>query len=287
MLWSAHTDRKRAAHWLALAVVMLGAALGAMVLYDHALTGRYLLSLYALYRGTHSATEIALSGPSLVYNLVHLTGRSILKITVALVAFPCLILLAGAALLPARGRRNEVWLLAALSVVLVAGYMVQTDMSAALIGERYYFESLFALALLAARGWQRLPAGDRFARGAIRVAACLVVAMQLVQFDYFGRIVHQRLQPLSVMGPAVQDSPLGNAVIFMESGEGFHAEDLNLNSPDWKHARLFFLPDPGAAQRAAYTCALGRQAWAVYSYRQGRAYLEEQQPSACAARASN
>ena len=285
MLWSARSGRKRAVYWLTLAVVLPGAALGVMVLYNHALTGSYLLSLYALYRDSGAPTEVVLGGTSLVNNLMHLTVRSIAKTTVAVVAFPCLVLVAGAALLPAGVRRSEVWLLAALSVVLVAGYMVQTDMSASVIGERYYFESLFAWALLAARGCQRMPAGDRFARATTRAAAVLIVAMQLVQFGYFGRIVHQGLQPLAVMRRTVEGSPLSNAVVFMKSSEGFRADNLNLNSPAWKRARLVFLPDPGVAQRAAYTCALSRQAWVVFSYRQGRAYLEDRQPISCAARA--
>jgi len=205
-----------------------------------------------------------------------------MKTSVSVAAFPCLAVLAAATV--AVRRQLETWVLAFLSVILVAAYTLQTELSDTLAGERYYFESLFALAILAAAGWERLTSGFQFPPALVRVVVALFVTLQFIHHIQFARILHHRLEPFRAVQHAIAASPLDQAVMFLESSDRFPSGDFNPNQADWSHAPVFFLPDPGPAQRDFYTCAVGRSRWVLCTYDESGSRIGPPQPVLCAPR---
>src|SRR5579862_8193162 len=96
-----------------------------------------------LYFQSSSGAQVDLSPFQLVHNLTHQTRWAVLE--TAFYSFPFVILLAGYAVWRERERVRETRVLGAISLVLVLAYLVQAGVSVEFVGERYYFESFFAV----------------------------------------------------------------------------------------------------------------------------------------------
>lgn len=257
-------------------VLLMGAcaalvAACALVAYNFALTGNPLRSAYAIYRGAESATEISYAPRSLLRNLRGLTPRALQATDLTL--FPFIPLMALYALW--RRRTGETFLLAAFAFALVFGYTIMTEPSDTTVGERYYFEALFAAAILAALGWSLIRERWRFSHAAVRLVAAALLLVQLVHFVRFSNDTYQRKAPFTKVQEAIRRSELRDGVVFMREGRRFPAKDFNPNEGDWRSAELFYLADPGPQRRAAVAERLGRARWYVFSYENGKAFLEE------------
>ncbi len=55
-------------------------------------------------------------------------------------------------------------------------------------------------------------------------------------------------------------------VVFLHPGVRFVPAHFNLNRPDWKTGSVFYLIDPGSAQRAEWAQRFGREDWALIGY---------------------
>ena len=253
----------------------LGAAVaaGGLMAYNYATTGDPLRSAYAMYRGTASAVEIGVTPESLWNNLRLLTSRALVKTDLAL--FPFMFLLAAYACLKPRERAREIYLLAALALCTIVGHVVMTEESDTVVGERYYFESLFALALLTARGWSLISERWRFSTGGLRAAAIALAAVACLHFGVFAHDLYRRKAPFAQVRQAIEKSGVRDGLVFMRVGQRFQAKDFNLNEADWRQAERFYLVDPGEGRRAAVAEVLGKDKWYVFAYENGRAVLEE------------
>jgi hypothetical protein len=244
--------------------------------YNLALTGDPLHSTYAMYRGSTSIAEINYQPASVLKNLRVITSRSLLNTTLAI--FPFMFLLALRALFRRQEATTEARLLCILFVVLVLGHALQTEPSDTVVGERYYFEALFAVAILAARGWSLLVRRRRFSKVAVSTVGIAILLVQLLHFALFSYDTYRRKIPFARMRAVVTsgDAERHDAVIFMKDNKRFRPADFNLNDVNWRQSPHFYLPDPGAQRRDAVTRALGRSKWFVFSYENEEVRLEAQ-----------
>lgn len=265
-LWVLRHDRSRLVKVLCIAFSVVAGTLAVLLLYNHALTGSYLRTTYALYAGSQYPPEITFRlGQDWIRWFLLRSYRWTLQGT-AIYSYPFLFLLAAYGVLRAPQRRRGVYLLAALFGALLVGRIFPPGSSGSLFGERLYFETFFALAILAAVGWKAFRRRWALGPKAVRLLAGFVVATQVFHYVYFverGRVAflgYYRVQN------ALNNLNLSQAVVFLKSGEGFTAMDFNQNDADWRRARIFYMPDPGSARRRTVACVLGRPRWAVLSY---------------------
>jgi hypothetical protein len=171
-------------------------------------------------------------------------------------SFPFLLLLAGYAIWR---RPRELGLLAVLFAALVAGYVIEIE-SDSLVGERYYFEALFAVAILGVAGWAELSRDWGWQPGWQRtlLAALCVVALAETALCWYWQF-----EPRSRMERARQiavQPPFQNGVVFL----GDRVRLYNFNRPD--KGDVLYLRDPGPLRRRETADGLGAKNWATLQY---------------------
>ncbi len=260
----------------------IGAALGALtagsiLLYNRTYTGNLWLSPYAFARGVNVPVEIAASVPQALRNMKEMWRFSVQS--TLLFSFPFIFILAGVGFWKNRKSSPVVWLLLSLVLVIVLGHLVQTESSGSLLAERYWFESYFAVAILAAQGIAVVVTALESPRRALIAAGCSLLAVQLMVTAAAAKIVLEASAPSSAVARLAGQYRDCRCVVFLKSSLPiFAADHLNLNSPDWQHAQVFYAVDPGPEQRMAWTRTLGRERWVVVGYDPltGRAQQEQQ-----------
>jgi hypothetical protein len=264
-LWHYRRERAKLKTFLIAGAVTSAAAVGGLLWYNSQLTGHFLLSPYALYFGTNMPPEANLRPAHVVFNIFTLTRSSFEKLNASV--FPLLLLLSAYALLREdRAKREAIYTLGALFLIVVFGYTGLIEPSDTVVGERMYYEVFFALALIAARGvviiqqrW-RIPARDM---AAVTAAAVLLT---LPTYYRFYQDTMQRALPFTKVQNAINGLHLSDAVFFLRTAEDFRASDFNQNSPDWKHSDAFYFVDTGEQRRPAIAALMGKSNWAVISY---------------------
>jgi hypothetical protein len=157
-------------------------------------------------------------------------------------------------------------MLAALFLVLVAFYVPQVEVSDSVVGERYYYEAYFAVAILAAKGWSELRERWRPSRAAVGALLAAVVAVQIFHYGVIAQwiVAIKRGYPLAVA--AAENLHLQHGLVLMKTGRGFRAKNFNPNQADWVNAPLFFVPDPGPDRRSILACTIQRPDWVLVGY---------------------
>jgi hypothetical protein len=263
-------------------VLAIGAAAGALtvgsvLLYNRSFTGNLWLSPYAFARGVDVPVEIAASLPQALLNMKQMWRFSVQS--TLLFSFPFLFVLAGIGFWKNRKASPMVWLLLSLFVVIVLGHLVQTEDSGSVLGERYWFEGYFAVAILAAQGITAVATTLESPRRSLIAAGCALLAVQLMVTIAASNIVLQWSAPsIAVARLAGEYRDCGCVVFLKSSLPVFAAQHLNLNGPNWQEAQVFYAVDPGPEQRRAWTQTLGRERWVVVGYDPAakRAQLEQQ-----------
>ncbi len=279
LIWRLRSDRRLLGTALGIGVVFGSVALGGLLLHNRALTGDFLLSPYAVSRNTSLPVEIDLHVSNLLRNLRSITSVSVAKTALDAIPFAYLLAICGLLL----ERRAWSWILAALWLMLIAAYLPQVEVSDAVVGERYYFEAYFALAILAARGWTLL--ADRV-RVPSWTASALATGLIAVQVFHYGLLADTILHLKTGYGRVldkVAEMRLADAVVLMKPAPGFGAKNFNPNAADWQRAPVFYVKDPGPRRRQEIVCALGRPLWVLITYRPktGEAEVLEQGRSEC------
>jgi 4-amino-4-deoxy-L-arabinose transferase-like glycosyltransferase len=252
---------------------------GVSLLYDHAITGEYLRSTYALYSGAARIDAVDFAPANLLRNLTGNTPRSLFMTDLASVPFLfAAVLFAVAVGLHWRRETGKTLLLGLLSISLVAGHVSTYYISSARVGERFYFETMFAAAILAARGWLLLLDQRPALAHNLRWILAFTALIQVFHYAIFANIVRSAVEPYATMRATIGRAGLQNAVAFVKSAPRFDPGDFNANSAGWRRAPVFYLPDPGAARRDAITCLLGRSEWAVFTYRPGTKTVDAEGP---------
>lgn len=234
----------------------------ALLSFNKLVTGAYWPYTYALYTGTVDIAEVAFSPSQLRANFTALTSVSLGETIVS--SFPFVFLLAAFAVWRDRRRSKLVLLFGALVASLFFAYLGQSRSSFSLIGERYYFETFFLVALLAAWGWALLWQRRRYTAGRAVLVAFLL--LQAMLYPVFLRRLIQAHEPARQVMSAIRHLPIDGAVVFLQNSLQFRAFDLNPNEPDWGRAPLFVMTDPGPSLRPDVACSLGRSRWIEVGY---------------------
>jgi hypothetical protein len=251
-------------------VLAIGAALGALtvgsvLLYNRTFTGNLWLSPYAFARGVNIPVEIAASLPQALRNMKEMWRMSVQS--TLLFFFPLIFVLAGVGFWKNRKASPMVWLLLSLFLVIVIGHLVQTESSGSVLAERYWFESYFAVAILAAQGIAAVVTAFESPQRSLIAAGCSLLAVQLMVTIAASKIMLQASAPSRAVAHLARQYRDCQCVVFLTSAPPFFAaEHLSLNGPDWQQAQVFYAVDPGPEQRMAWTRTLGRQRWVVVGY---------------------
>ncbi|MEO7653878.1 MAG: hypothetical protein ABIZ80_25760, partial [Bryobacteraceae bacterium] len=265
-LWRVRSSRRAVGKLVLEGLVAALCTVAALAAYNHALTGSYWRSTYALARGTNVPVELSLSVSTIVHNLLY-TGRWSVEST-AVYCFPFLFALAAFCIVKESRKYLSVIVLGMLFVILVGGYLLQPEWSTCRYGERYYFEGLFGVAILAARGVELLwGSATGFSAKAV---AIILVALLLAEAAFFAvatRKIFGFTRYTAGVQRAFDQLEMPDAVSFYADSRELNyidrAKNINPNAADWRDAAVIFLPDPGPTYRDAVTRALKRTRWVL------------------------
>ena len=230
---------------------------------NKAFTGAYWLSPYALYRGIAVPLEIGASASTVLKNIswnLRFSSQSTL-----LYAFPFVFPLAAWGFWKER-KRFEARILALLFPAFVLAHLIQPEASGSYVGERYWLEAFFAIAILGGRGFILLMESWRPGARAATAAVWVLTAVQIVVLGSALHILDSRSRPYRQVRSVAESYRECACVVFLTPGEGFVPAHFNLNRPDWKSGSVFYLVDPGSAGRAEWARRFGRTNWAVIGY---------------------
>jgi hypothetical protein len=239
-----------------------------IALYNLAFTGSALISPYAQYRGATVPAEVSTSPAQVAVNLKSVWRFS--SQSTILFSFPLLFVCAALGFWASRKRSPLVWVLMALFAATVVGHLIQFESSGSVIPERYWFESFFAVAILAAEGLLTAVAALKSSRRSLVLAACGLVIIQVPLMLVACRILMTRSFPSAAVRQVAEKLGGCNCVVFLKKSPPlFYGEHLNLNGPDWQSANAFFAVDPGPEQRSEWTRVFGRSQWILVTYDPG------------------
>ncbi len=261
-LWETRTDQRLLLQIFGAGCLIGGVALGAVLLYNHLYTGSWFVSPYALAVGSAAPPELSFNPVRIMQGIAQYGSQTFEESLFGL--FPFTYLLAAYALFTESERRREVWILAAIYLSLVLAYLAHPQGSGVLFGERFHFEGIYAVFLLAARGALLLVQRWRVPRQAALSLFVLLVILQLSQQGAAALTVARHGEPFRKIRAAVLDAPAG--VVFLSDGGGFLGKHFNLNQPDWPHASHVFLVDADRDQRNAWACRYHAASWTVAQY---------------------
>lgn len=222
-------------------------------------TGNILQSAYSAYNHGHM-DEVSFGIKDLVHGLSRITPVRLAD--TASVGFPFAYFLAVYAVWRRRNDRR-IWTLALAFLSLVAGYTVQLVDSDAPIGERYYFEAYFALALLAGLGFCQLASDWNWSSLLRRsvlstlLLSSLAVTAMCAYWEVNLRWVSRQLA-LTADHP-----PINGGIVFVEGTDRVASFNLNFNRPG---SPILFLIDPGLGGRASVAAAAGVRNWVCLFY---------------------
>ena len=229
VLWRLVRQRemRQAAAFLGFGLLAAAVSSGSLAVTNRNLTGSYLVSPYSVGQRVSGVPEISLEIHSLLETLTRVTPVRLAD--TGITAFPFIFLLAGYALI--RRPRGRDWLLAALFAALVAGYLVDIENSDSPVGERFYFETFFALALLAGIGWARLERDcdwSRWFRNALAAALCVVSLASMAVGTKWLVDTRYRVRRMVL---AAERPPFDNGVVYVMPAGDLIPEHYNLNRP--------------------------------------------------------
>jgi hypothetical protein len=256
LIWEARHNRQRLRAILSLCVLFAAAAVCLCGAYNYEMTGAFTKFPYAEFSRSTIPVELMPEVSTASRNV-----RWSLVSTWAF-AFPLLFPAASLALFCDRNKRREAVVLAALFLCLVTGYAPNRFSSGSFMGQRFYFEGIFAISLLAARGillWEK--------SRRINWYLAPLAASALATLGLSLPAVFRAVQPYVEVRALAQNLPMRNGVVFLKTTDPeFIAKHYNLNQADWPRAPIFFTPDPGPEKRRSLAGALGRPTWAVIQY---------------------
>ncbi|MFL6449730.1 MAG: hypothetical protein ACJ746_18920 [Bryobacteraceae bacterium] len=247
---------RRSIAWTGAFAVLTGVVVG---FENYLLTGSFFHSAYSAYNNGQ-LKEFSLRPRDLFVGLVQFTPVRL--VDTASVSFPFILPLALYGLW--RGYRNRaIWALSLVFLSLVFGYLVQLDDSDSPIGERYYFEGYFALALVAGYGIVQL-ASDLRLTSRLRQQLGIALVTASLAGVLVGTSWEIRLrEPSKRMVDAMRTVPFDEGIVFVKGTKLFPAFNWNFNDP---RSRILELIDPGPDKRAAIAEAIGAHHWICLHY---------------------
>jgi hypothetical protein len=257
-VWSIRLKWSSLVRFLCCSAVFVAVVFASMAIQNRILTGSYLRSPYDTGGGTMRG--ISLHPRDLMDGLIRDIPRRL--VDTGAVAFPYIYLLAMYGLW--RRRRERIaWALALVFLSLVVGHIIETADSDSPIGERYYFEGFFAVAVLAALGWLQLVKDLRLTasvRRNVAATAVVVTCTITIMCTYWETGFRW---PSRQLMKAADHPPIGHGIVFVEGYVWLPPWRLNFNKPG---SETLFVNDPGPSQRAALAKTSGRLSWTCLYY---------------------
>lgn len=277
-LWCLRRDRVLVVRTALLGMLFAVLILAAILVYNRTYTGRYLVSPYAVVQDStlpfYRSPQLVFSPRVIWENILHDrrwgAQRTLFYTT------PFLFLLAGYGVVRERRFTTEVRILALLSVCLVAAYQLEIENSAAINGERYYFEVFGAVAILAARGLTLLVQTWRIPLKHVAIALAALAGLQICEngMAIYG-LVSRTAEQRQIRRAAGRLTNTKRAA-FLSQTLPFPPKHFFLNGPDWRSADLMFMVDPGPAGRQDWACRMGRSQWVAYGYDESARSVSEE-----------
>jgi hypothetical protein len=267
-LWRLRRDRVLLVRTALIGMLFAALILAFVLAYNRTYTGNSLVSPYALVLNSqapfYKTPQLVLDPQAIWTDILHAkrwgAQRTLFYTT------PFLLLLAVYAVLRERKFTLEVRTLALLSVVLVMSYQIVIENSAAINGERYYFEIFSAVAILAARGLGLLVEECSIPVHRIVIALAALASLQAcLHGQAIDDLVSKTAAERQVRAVAGRLTGVRRAA-FLNESLPFITKHFALNGPDWRTADLMFMVDPGSAGRQEWACRMGRPQWVVLGY---------------------
>ncbi|MGH9656159.1 MAG: ArnT family glycosyltransferase, partial [Bryobacteraceae bacterium] len=263
LLWS-WRNRSLFVRVASISVLAGAAAIALVLLFNFVYTGSALLSPYALYKGRAVPNEITASPTLILENLVH--GWRFTAQSVLVFSFPLVFVLAAYGLWSQR-RSWQAWLLALLFPALVVAYLADSGGPSSVVGERYWFEGFFGIAILAGQGLLALSSAWRPSRRLVVFGIAAVTCAQICLTVAAIQVLDSRARPYAVVRAAAQKFHHCHCAVFIgDSPPDFYSRNMDLNTAQWQNASVFYFNDPGPAQRQKWATLYGWQSWAVIAY---------------------
>jgi hypothetical protein len=269
---------------VALVSALAGCAAVALTLFfNFVYTGSLWLSPYALYKGIAVPNEITASPARILANLLYpwrFSAQSILVYT-----FPFVFFLAIYGLWTQR-RSWAAWVVAATFPALVVAYLADSAGPSSIIGERYWFEGFFGIAVLAGQALVTIVStwriSKRLAAAAIASLTCAQLALTVATVS----VLYSFSEPYSaVRAVAAHYRNCHCAVFIGDTPQDFYSRNMDMNGANWQHAGVFYFNDPGPEHRQLWANRYGWHKWAVVIYdaqthsASARMYRETAQPN--------
>jgi hypothetical protein len=282
LVWNLRNDRIQLYKVLALGVPMALVVIS-VLLYDNALlTGHFWKSPYALAGRSDLPPELQLSVSNIRRHAFIFTPVALARLE--LHSFPFVLALAVYAVIQEKSPRSL--LLAMIPLSLVIGHMIFSGVSSdSFVGERYYFEAYFAVAILAAAGWEQLRQKWKPSQSAVRATILATASLTVYNYVYLTNAAIEYRQGYATIYETAERLPGEKLLIFMQPGNYFDPSHFNPNSPQWENSRVLFVLDPGDGKtRSLAASVLRRPVWIVMAYNpQTKRAIVKQQTEAAGA----
>jgi hypothetical protein len=267
-LWNLRHDRALLVRTALVGIVSAVLIVTAILVYDKTYTGNYLVSPYALVLDSrepfYKTPQLVLKPRAICDNILHDKRWGAQR--TLFYTMPFLVLLAAYGVFRERKFAKEVRVLALLSVCLVLSYQIVLENSAAINGERYYFEVFSALSILAARGLALLVQSSHIPLKRVAVALAAMIGLQLcIQGIAISGLI-SKTEGERQLRIAAKRVTGARRTAFLSDKLPFVTKHFFLDGPDWRTAELMFLVDPGPAGREEWACRMGRPQWVVFGY---------------------
>jgi hypothetical protein len=255
-------DRPMLFRVLPIAVLAGVVSVTSVLAYNHFYTGHWLMSPYELYEPTvFKATAM-----DLVRNIIEARRYSIQS--TLLYTFPFVFLLAGYGYWIHR-HSSAGRILAAIFPTIVLAHFTWIYTGTPIVGERFFYEGYFSVVVLAACGLQALVARWGTPKAAVLKAAAALAVLQIGMTAVGGNEMVKHYKPYLEVERAAAAEQNCHCAVFLKSTEDIYIFDgsyLNMNTPAWKSAHVFYLNDPGPEGRAYWASRFGWHDWVVISY---------------------
>lgn len=263
LLWS-RRDRALLFRVLLLSIVAATAAVGLTLSLNLLYTGSFWLSPYALYKGVAVPNEVTASPARIVSNLLgawRFSAQSMLTY-----AFPFVFLLAAYGLWSHR-RSWAAWVLASILPALAVGYLADAGGPSSIIGERYWFEGFFGVAILAGQGLVTLISLWRIPKRLAVAGIAAITAAQILMTLAAINVLYFYSQPYAaVRAAAKQNQNCDCAVFIANTPTALYSRNMDMNGANWRRANVFYFNDPGPEQRQIWANRYGWHHWTVVTY---------------------
>lgn len=263
ILWRLRRYSRRLGALVAL-VAVSAPVTGLYLLENKALTGAFFLSPYAATAaGTNSLREVTLDWHTILPTLPQKFKDSWFG-TLAWSGSFAIVFSALSPFLRPRVPAAKAVFLSGIFIAEVLLLFLDVLPTGNRFGERMFFEGMPGIAILGAATAMGLVREWRVSRTALTATCAALACCQIVQCAAAFRVLQEDAAPSRSLISYLRAIPVAGAIVFMrcdnaDENDWLIPTNLNINDPDWSHAKNFYLIDPGPDQRSRVTRLFNRQ----------------------------